>query len=92
MKDREKPLRGLNKLKTINFGNISKYADIHLTERELTIENVKNQLKQTELKDDGSCQIVGKETTVIINGETGKIITSWKTKTKLAIKLSEVKK
>lgn len=92
MKDREKPLRGLNKLKTINFGNISKHADIHLTERELTIENVKNQLKQTELKDDGLHQIIGKETTVIINGETGKIITSWKTKTKLAIKLSEVKK
>lgn len=92
MKDREKPLRGLNKLKTINFGNISKYADIHLKERELTIENVKNQLKQTELKDDGLHQIVGKETTAIINGETGKIITSWKTKTKLAIKLSEVKK
>ena len=67
--------RGINNLKSPN------------------LENVKNAiahpLKQTELRDDGSYQIIGKEATVVINGGTGKIITAWKTKSKLAAKLSK---
>ena len=85
---------------TITFGD-DKNVDItnHAIERAMQrsveesalVDALQNPLKTTTIKYDKqgrpSCQIVGEKATVVINPETGAIITMWPTHTKTAEKL-----
>ena len=72
-----------------------KDASTHIVERinerqisiSAIIDALRNPLKTGLVREDGSQQFVGEKATVAINTHTGKIVTAWPTKPKLADKL-----
>ena len=75
----------------IKVSDVSTHIVERMNERQIAvsyiIDALCNPLKQGVIREDGSQQFIGEKATVVINTNTGKIVTVWATKSKLAEKL-----
>ena len=81
-------LIGIETSTGIKVDTISSHVVSRLTERGVSVEEAKDALtaplKVGKIREDKSQQFVGERVTVVINTDTGKIITTWRTHTKRA--------
>lgn len=86
-------LIGINTKTGVSLSEVGIHIKSRALARQISMENIKdaltNPLKLGKIRTDKSQQYIGEKATVVINTETGKLITVWPTSEKKAKKLLE---